>query len=66
MYAVSTVEPQWLEHLWNHENMFETGVDRANEYNWLGQAADHACSGCMLYIHEVALLAFLARLDEVQ
>ena len=27
-----TVELQWLEHLWNHENMFETGVVRANEY----------------------------------
>ena len=27
-----TVEPQWLEHIWNHENMFETGVVRANEY----------------------------------
>ena len=24
-----TVELQWLEHLWNHENMFETGP--ANE-----------------------------------
>ena len=26
-----TVELQWLEHLWNHENMFETEVARANE-----------------------------------
>ena len=26
-----TVEFKWLEHLWNHENMFETGVGRANE-----------------------------------
>ena len=26
-----TVELQWLEHLWNHENIFETGVVRANE-----------------------------------
>ena len=26
-----TVELQWLEQLWNHENMFETGVIRANE-----------------------------------
>ena len=26
-----TVELQWLEHLWNHENKFETGVVRANE-----------------------------------
>ena len=26
-----TVELQWLEHLWDHENMFETGVIRANE-----------------------------------
>ena len=22
----NTVEVQWLEHLWNHENMFETGI----------------------------------------
>ena len=28
---VSTVELQWLELLWNHENMFETGVVRANK-----------------------------------
>ena len=27
----STVELQWLEHLWHHEIMFETGVVRANE-----------------------------------
>ena len=27
-----TVELQWLEHLWDHENMFEAGVVRANEY----------------------------------
>ena len=26
-----TVTLQWLEHLWNHENMFETGVVQANE-----------------------------------
>ena len=26
-----TVELQRLEHLWNHMNMFETGVVRANE-----------------------------------
>ena len=26
-----TVEFQWLEHFWNHENMFETEVVRANE-----------------------------------
>ena len=24
--VVNTVEIQWLEHLWNHENMFEIGV----------------------------------------
>ena len=23
---VDTAELQWLEHIWNHENMFETGV----------------------------------------
>ena len=27
----TTVEHQRLEHLWDHENMFETGVVRANE-----------------------------------
>ena len=26
-----TVELQWFGHLWKHENMFETGVVRANE-----------------------------------
>ena len=26
-----TVELQWLKHLWNHGNMFEKGVVRANE-----------------------------------
>ena len=26
-----TVELEWLEHLWDHENMFETRVVRANE-----------------------------------
>ena len=26
-----TVELQWLEHLWDYENLFETGVDRAIE-----------------------------------
>ena len=25
-----TVERQWLEHLWNHNNMFETGLVQAN------------------------------------
>ena len=26
------VELQWLEHPWNHDNMFETGVVRASEF----------------------------------
>ena len=26
-----TVGLQWLEHLWNHENMFKTGVVQATE-----------------------------------
>ena len=29
----NTVEPQWLELLWNHENMFETGVVPADGVN---------------------------------
>ena len=28
---MDTVDLQWLEHLWNHENMFETVAVRANE-----------------------------------
>ena len=28
---VHTVELQWLENIWNHENIFETGVVQANE-----------------------------------
>ena len=27
----STIELQWLKHLWNYENMFEAGVDRATK-----------------------------------
>ena len=27
----NTAEVQWLEHLWDHENLFETGVVRAYE-----------------------------------
>ena len=30
--AQTTVELQWLEHLWNHKNMFETGVVPAKKY----------------------------------
>ena len=29
--CTNTVELQWLEHLWNHKNMFETAIVRANE-----------------------------------
>ena len=28
---MNIAELQWLEHLWNHENMFEVGVVRADE-----------------------------------
>ena len=31
MQIKGTVELQWLEHLWNHENVFVTGVVRGNE-----------------------------------
>ena len=31
---ILTVELQWLEHLRDHENQFETGVVRANEGRW--------------------------------
>ena len=30
-HLVITVELQWLEHLWNHENMLETGVVRGSK-----------------------------------
>ena len=30
-FLTATVELQWLEHLWNHENTFATGVVRADE-----------------------------------
>ena len=31
VHNVNTVELQWLEHLWDYENLFETGVVRAIE-----------------------------------
>ena len=30
-YESGALQLQWLEYLWNHEIMFETGVVRANE-----------------------------------
>ena len=39
--VTSTVELQWLEHLWNHKNMFETGVVRASECYLLRQVMRH-------------------------
>ena len=38
---LGTVELQWLEHLWKHENMFETGVVRVNEGKSLCQVKRH-------------------------
>ena len=35
------VELQWLEHLWDYENMFETGVARAIEGLLLRQVRRH-------------------------
>ena len=29
--CLTTIELQWLEHLWSHEKVFEIGVVRANE-----------------------------------
>ena len=31
LFSVNKVELQWHEQLWSHENMYETGVVRANE-----------------------------------
>ena len=31
LHSVITVKLKWLEHHWDHEKMFETGVLRANE-----------------------------------
>ena len=28
---LTAMELQWLKHLWDHENLFETGVVRASE-----------------------------------
>ena len=31
VHNYTTVKLHWLEHLWNHENMYEAGLVRANE-----------------------------------
>ena len=38
---IDTAELQWLEHLGNHENMFETGVVRVNECESKRQVRRH-------------------------
>ena len=40
-YSIFTVELQWLEHLWDYENMFETEVVRAKECSSKCQARRH-------------------------
>ena len=52
-----TVELQWLEHLWNHENMFETAVVYMNVmfnkyaiYNGLTVMPDFC--GCLISTEE--------------
>ena len=42
---INTVELQWLEHLWNHENMFETGEVELMSIN------NSARSGGIIGIH---------------
>ena len=37
----NTVEFQWLENLWDYENMFETGIVRAIEGLLLSQIRRH-------------------------
>ena len=38
---LNTVELQWLKHLWDYENVFETGVVRAIEGLLLSQVRRH-------------------------
>ena len=38
---MTTIKLQWLEHLWNHENMLKTGVVRANKCYSLQQVRRH-------------------------
>ena len=41
MAVLDMVELQWLEHLWNQDNLFETRVVRANMYYSLHQVMRH-------------------------
>ena len=41
LFFLYTVELQWLEHLWDYENLFETGVVRAIEGFLWGQIRRH-------------------------
>ena len=38
---MNTVELHWLEHLWDYENVFETGVVRASEGLLMSQVRRH-------------------------
>ena len=41
LLGVTTDELQWLEHLWDYKNMFETGVVRAIEGLLCSQVRRH-------------------------
>ena len=46
-----TVELQWLELIWNHENIFETGVVRAKECESKRQVRKHNRDIYLIFFH---------------
>ena len=48
----NTVELQWLEHRWNHENMFETGMFKLMNVN------HSARSGGIIHVRDMFFFSF--------
>ena len=61
-FSVHTVEFQWLEHLWNQENMFETGVVRANECQSQRQVRRHYRDSFSIFCNLKVILCVLIRI----
>ena len=52
-----TVELQWLNHLWNHANMFETGVVQEGRSSWR-QVRRHNRDIFSIFFHMKVFCAF--------
>ena len=61
-----TVELQWLEHVWNHENMFETGLVRTIEVNHSAKSGGLIRIFFFIFLQHKGMLYVLTRIASLR